>query len=65
MQARVGGSAPGGRYRRADRAGKARLLDEFSAAKGYHRKHAIRLLRDGPTRPRAGHGAALVCTRPL
>jgi hypothetical protein len=45
-----------GRYRRADRAGKARLLDEFCAATGYHRKHAIRLLRDGPPPPRAGHG---------
>jgi hypothetical protein len=45
-----------GRYRRADRAGKARLLDEFCAATGYHRKHAIRLLRDGPPAPRAGHG---------
>jgi hypothetical protein len=45
-----------GRYRRADRVGKARLLDEFCAATGYHRKHAIRLLRDGPPAPRAGHG---------
>jgi hypothetical protein len=45
-----------GRYRRADRTGKARLLDEFCAATGYHRKHAIRLLRDGPPPPRAGHG---------
>jgi Integrase core domain len=45
-----------GRYRRADRAGKARLLDEFCAATGYHRKHAIRLLRDGPPPQRSGHG---------
>jgi hypothetical protein len=45
-----------GRYRRADRAGKARLLDEFCAATGYHRKHAIRLLRNGPPPPRSGHG---------
>jgi hypothetical protein len=45
-----------GRYRRADRAGKARLLDEFCAATGYHRKHAIRLLRDGPPAARTGHG---------
>jgi hypothetical protein len=36
-----------GRYRRTDRAGKARLLDEFCAATGYRRKHAIRLLHDG------------------
>ena len=44
------------RYRRADRAGKRRLLDEFCAATGYHRKHAIRLLRKGPPPPRAGRG---------
>jgi hypothetical protein len=44
------------RYRQADRAGKRRLLDEFCAATGYHRKHAIRLLRNGPPPPRAGHG---------
>jgi hypothetical protein len=31
------------RYGKADRAGKARLLDEFCAATGYHRKHAIRV----------------------
>lgn len=37
------------RYRRADRAAKARLLDGFCAATGYHRKHAIRLLRDVST----------------
>jgi hypothetical protein len=36
-----------GRYRRADRTGKARLLDEFCAATGYHRKHAIRLPGSG------------------
>jgi hypothetical protein len=45
-----------GRYRRDYRAGKARLLDEFCAATGYHRKHAIRLLRDGPPPTRVGHG---------
>jgi hypothetical protein len=44
------------RYRQADRAGKRRLLDEFCAATGYHRKHAIRLLRHGPPPPRAGRG---------
>ena len=32
------------RYRRANRAGKARILDEFCAVCGYHRKYAIRLL---------------------
>ena len=44
------------RYGKVDRAGKARLLDEFCAATGYHRKHAIRVLRQGPPPPRAGHG---------
>ena len=33
------------RYKRASRKGKAIILDEFCAACGYHRKHAIRLLR--------------------
>lgn len=32
------------RYRRADRAGKGRILDEFCAATGYHRVYARRLL---------------------
>ena len=33
------------RYRRSSRKKKAAILDEFCAACGYHRKHAIRLLR--------------------
>ncbi len=33
------------RYRRGSRKNKAIILDEFCAACGYHRKHAIRLLR--------------------
>ena len=33
-----------GRYRKATRTGKARILDEFCAVCGYHRKYAIRLL---------------------
>lgn len=36
------------RYLKADRAGKAQILDEFVAATGYHRKYAIRLLKHGP-----------------
>ena len=44
------------RYRRASRAEKARILDEFVAATGYHRKHALRLFGQGPPAPRAGHG---------
>ena len=38
-----------GRYRKANRAGKTRILDEFCAVCGYHRKYAIRLL--GRKRP--------------
>jgi len=44
------------RYRRAGRAAKGQILDEFVAATGYHRKHALRLMRQGPPPPRAGHG---------
>ena len=44
------------RYLRADRRGKAAILDEFVASTGYHRKAAIRLLRQGPPPPRRGHG---------
>ena len=32
------------RYEQANRAEKARILDEFTAVAGYHRKHAIRAL---------------------
>ena len=34
----------GERYRSAGRAARSRMLDEFVATTGYHRKHAIRLL---------------------
>jgi hypothetical protein len=33
------------RYRRAPKGKKKVILDEFCAACGYHRKHAIRLLK--------------------
>lgn len=33
------------RYSQAERAEKTRLLDEFVLVSGYHRKHAMRLLR--------------------
>lgn len=35
------------RYRSADRRSKGRVLDEFVALTGFHRKHAMRLLRSG------------------
>ena len=35
------------RYRSATRAEKGRILDEFAEMPGYHRKHAMRLLRRG------------------
>lgn len=36
--------AVGARYRGAPRSERSRILDEFAAVTGYHRKHAIRLL---------------------
>jgi hypothetical protein len=35
------------RYLKANRIGKARILDEITATTGYHRKYAIRVLRHG------------------
>jgi hypothetical protein len=37
--------AVGERYRSSDRVSKGRVLDEFVAVTGFHRKHAMRLLR--------------------
>ncbi len=36
------------RYLKANRAQKIQILNEFVAITGYHRKHAIRLLKHGP-----------------
>ena len=36
--------AVGDRYRMAERRQRSKILDEFVAVTGYHRKHAIRLL---------------------
>jgi hypothetical protein len=44
------------RYAGARRAEQGQMLDEFVAATGYHRKHAIRLLRHGPPPARPGRG---------
>ena len=38
-------AAVGERYRAADRASKGKVLDEFVAVTGLHRKHAMRILR--------------------
>lgn len=45
--------AVGERYRRSDRNEKREILDEFVQVTGYHRKHAIRVLRREPQPPRA------------
>src|ERR687886_383856 len=37
------------RYRQSGRHDKTRILDEFVAVTGFHRKHAMRLLRGGST----------------
>lgn len=43
------------RYKTAPRGDKRRILDEFVAVTGYHRKHAIRLLTtEGGTDPQGG-----------
>ena len=36
------------RYLKATKAGKEQILNEFVASTGYHRKHAIRILRHAP-----------------
>lgn len=41
------------RYRVSARADKSRIVDEFAAATGYHRKHAMRVLRAGPSKTRS------------
>jgi hypothetical protein len=40
------------RYLKASKAGQEKILDEFVAATGYHRKYAIQVLRQG--RPSKG-----------
>ena len=42
-------AAVAARYGASGRADKARILDEFAAVTGYHRKHVMRLLRAGPS----------------
>ena len=53
------------RYSNGRRAEKGRILDEFVAVTGFHRKHAMRVLRaDHPSgaRDRVRNGASM--TRP-
>src|SRR5215207_1594832 len=42
------------RYSRADKTERSRILDEFTAVSGFHRKHAMRLLRVGQLKRRSG-----------
>jgi len=42
------------RYLRADKTERSRILDEFTAVSGFHRKHAMRLLRVGQPKRRSG-----------
>ncbi len=46
-------AATSGRYVGAERAEKKRILDEFVATTGFHRKHAMRLLRGGTASSRS------------
>ena len=46
--------AVAGRYARASRLERGRILDEFVAVTGLHRKHAMRLLRGGQPSQRSG-----------
>lgn len=45
------------RYRTAGRKYKKLILDEFCRVWGYHRKHAIRLLKETPPRAKVSRGA--------
>jgi len=47
-------AAVAGRYAQGDRADRGRILDEFTAVTGFHRKHAMRLLRAGQVTLRCG-----------
>jgi hypothetical protein len=47
-------AAISGRYSQTDRTERGRILDEFTAITGFHRKHAMRLLRAGQTNRRSG-----------
>ena len=44
------------RYARSSRLERGRILDEFVAVTGHHRKHAVRLLRGGGAGPAERRG---------
>ena len=52
------------RYQRSTLAERGRILDEFVALTGYHRKHASRVLNRNPATPARPRGAGLCTTRP-
>ena len=52
-------AAIAGRYAQGDRAERGRILDEFAAVTGFHRKHAMRLLRAGQATRRVARGPAV------
>ena len=60
-----------GRYRKARRADKSKILDEFCAVCGYHRKYALRCLNQAPkraSRRKPGKASRYACpevTEPL
>src|SRR3954466_9716836 len=47
-------AAIAGRYLQADKTERGRILNEFTAITGFHRKHAMRLLRAGQPSRRSG-----------
>ena len=50
------GAAVAERYARSSRLERSRILDEFVAVTGHHRKHAMRLLRGSGVGPTARRG---------
>jgi len=49
------------RYGRASWVERGRILDEFAAVTGLHRKHAVRLLRGGGGQPEVWLAARAAC----
>ena len=52
------------RYRQASKKDKGRILDEFTAITGHHRKHGIRLLSSLSARKRSRPLGGASTTRP-